>query len=353
MGDKTFLLELPFPAAQRVFNMLYYQRGGKYADDFTTANSRGPRLAYAEANDFYKHLCALKKKGELPGMVKILDFGCGNGNGTAFFLDRLKHLDEKGKTGFFRTVECVLADFSPQMLEDARRNKHLAGYSEMLAFAHSDAEAVSVPGSDYLLIRSNELLDDLPTQMLTLDSGRFYETWLSLHLSERIAIRSKSGGKVARRDFIKMAEGLRKELSSVEGSFVKHIELEVSKKSAVPDLTSVLILSEEFSKMPPDLTVPVPLGAASAIMQLRALLHRHGRVDAFDYGFNSLSELKSVQPGIFRTPGALTAFVNFPYLRRIAKFSGYSSAKVEPQSKFMGGKAKKEDAHFHHLRLEA
>lgn len=353
MGEGTLLLKLPFPDAQRVFNRLYYQRGGKYAEDFTTATSRGPKLAYAEAEDFYKYLCSLKKKGELPGMIRILDFGCGNGNGSAFFLDKLKELDEKGRTGFFGTVECVLADFSAQMLEDAKANKHLSTHSDVLRFAHTNAEAMSVPGNDYLLVRSNELLDDLPTQMLIYDRGHFYEIWLALHLSERVPLRLLGGTRVARNDFIKMAANMERELSSVDGSFVKHLELEAERRKAVPDLSSILLLMEEFVQIPDGLTIPVPLAGASTLMQLRPLLHRHGRIDAFDYGFSSLSELKVLQPAIYRTPGALTAFVNFPYLRRIAKMAGFRSVKVEPQSKFMGGKARKEDEHFHHIRLEA
>jgi SAM-dependent MidA family methyltransferase len=355
MGEETFLMELAFPDAQRVFNRLYYQRGGRYAEDFTTANSRGPRLAYAEAEDFYKHICGLKKRGELPEAVRILELGCGNGNGTAFFLDRLKQLDEKGKTGLFGRVECVLADFSSQMLDDARLNRHLQAHRDILTFTHTNVETLKLPGEDFLLVRSNELFDDLPTQMLVFEEDQFQEVWLSMHLSQRVPLHTRDGARIARGDFARMAQHLERWLSSVDGSFVKHLELEAVRRRAVPDLTTILLLAEEFGRMPSGITIPVPLAASSVLMQLKPLMNRHGRLDAFDYGFNSLSELKKLQPAIFRTPGALTTFVNFPYLTRFSKIAGFRHASVEPQAAFIGGKRKPapEDAHFHHLRLEA
>ncbi len=346
------LLELQFPDAQRVFNRLYYQRGGRYAEDFTTATSRGPRLAYAEAKDFYSYLCELHKAGELPDVIRVLDLGCGNGNGTAFFLDKLKELDEKGKTGFFGRVECTLADFSPQMLEDAKKSRHLRTYRDITSFMHTDVETLSLPGDGYLLVRSNELFDDLPSQMLVFKGDHFNDVRLAMHLPQRIPLHMKDGRRLARQDFARMARHLERGLSAVDGSFVKHLELEVIRRKAIPDLTSILLLLDDFVKMPEGMTVPVPLAAGATVLQLLPYLHKRARIDAFDYGFNSLGELKKLQPAIFRTPGALTTFVNFPYLVRIAKLAGFRRAKVEPQAAFMGKKGKEADEHFYHLRIE-
>ncbi len=347
---ETKLLELPFQDAQRVFNRLYYQRGGKHARDFQTSASSGTALPFAEAENFHSHLSQLASSSSLPYSIRILELGPGNGSSAARFLNRLLALDKKSGTNFYPRIEYILADFSYQMLDSARENKLLRRHMKKLTFTQCDAESLRFSEGDFLLVRANELLDDLPTQILTRDGGRFFEVRLALHLDPKTPITRKNGSHLPRREFARLASHGSRELSQIDGKFVKHLSLEVSRKPAHPDITAAFFIMDAFKDFPENALIPVPFAASSAILSLKSLLHPKGRIDFFDYGFNSLQELEEVQSAIFRTPGALAAFVNFPYLIRAAKLAGFSNTMIEPQQKF-APKARKLE-HGYHLRIE-
>lgn len=347
---ETRLLELPFQDAQRLFNRLYYQRGGKYARDFQTSASSGTALPFAEADNFHSHLSRLASSSSLPSTIRILELGPGNGNSAARFLNRLITLDKRHGTKFYPRTEYFLADFSYQMLESARENRLLRRHLKKLAFLQCDASNLRLKEGGLLLVRANELLDDLPAQILTRDGTKFFEASITLHLDPKVQIKRRNGSLLTRREFARLASMDGKELSGIDGGFLRHLSLEVTHRPAHPDIASALFIMDSFRDFPENTLIPIPFSAASAIHSLRPLLHPCGRIDFFDYGFNSLQELEEVQGGIFRTPGALTAFVNFPYLTHAARLAGFSNIIIEPQAKFAPKAGKLE--HGYHLRLE-
>jgi len=346
----SLLLELAFQDAQRLFNSLYYQQGARYASDFSTYASQGRLLAYSEAESF--HAMVLKRfQSRLPSTLRILELGCGNGNNAYRFLERLKQLDKKKGTDLLKRTHYVLSDFSENMLKDAIANRGLSQYAENLAFAAVDAESQFPNEGDFLLIRANELFDDLPTQLIVREGGAFKEIWLELHLNSSEEILTRDGEPIPRSEFAWLARNrFQKLISTVVGSFVKRLELVVKYKPVKLDTTAFMILHSAFGRIPEGEIIPIPFGAASCIAAARSTLVSGGIFNSFDYGFNSLKGLHALQPGIFRMPGALTTFVNFSFLKSLAPLFGYAKAIVEPQRKFTGGREGKE---FYHLRLQA
>ena len=345
---ETPLLELPFQEAQRIFNSFYYQQGSKHADGFSTFTSKGTRLAYAEAAAFHRSLSARFRKGA-PQSIRVLELGCGNGDSAFRFLEKLKQLDGAAGTDFFPRLNCTLADFSSQALKDVLTNEKLSRFADSLDFELADAESLRFKEGNFLLVRANGLFSDFPTQLIALHGGAFHELWLGMHLDADYDIFTIEGDPVARSEFAWLAYNrLPSLLSQVDGTFVKKLELEVKRKPAKIDSASHMLLHSTLGRIPEGAVIPLPFAASACLAALRPFLAKGGAIDTFDYGFNSLTELESLQPGIFRTPGALTTFVNFPYLKAIAPMLGYKSAIVEPQDKFTGGRPEKNS---YHLRL--
>jgi len=344
---ETKLLELPFQDAQRLFNRLYYQRGGRYERDFQTAASSSPALPFAEAEDFHRHLSHFSS---LPGEIRILELGPGDGNSAARFLNRLAALDRENGSSFYARTEYILADFSPQMLASAQSNSLLKRHAKRLSFTVCDAERIHLREKDLLLVRANELLDDLPTGILTRDGARFFEVTVALHLDQRVKISRLDGPQVSHAEFARLALHNSRELSLIDGSFLRHVSLQVAHRPTHPDIASAVFIMDEFRDFPENSLIPIPFAASSAILSLKPLLMDNGRIDFFDYGFSSLAELDGLQDAVFRTPGTLTVFVNFPYLARAARLAGFRNIIIEPQSKF-APKARKLE-HGYHLRIE-
>ena len=343
------LLELPFQDAQRLFNLFYYQQGAGYASDFSTYASRGSRLAYSEAEAFHAFV-ARRFKGGMPESLRVLELGCGNGNSAWRFLERLRQIDGEKGTDFLERTHYILSDFSERMLSNAAANRHLRPYAKNLEFALVDAESPHLSEGDFLLVRTNELFDDLPTQLIVREGGGFKEVWLELHLDQSEEILTRAGEPIPRREFAWLARNrFWKLLRMVDGSFVKRLELVVKYRPVKLDTVAFTLLHSIFGRIPEGEAIPIPFAAASCMAAVRALLVPGGIFDSFDYGFNSLRELHKLQPGIFRTPGALTTFVNFRFLKAMAPLLGYSTAVVEPQHRFTGGREEKE---FYHMRLQ-
>ncbi|MDD5317613.1 MAG: hypothetical protein PHF51_02655, partial [Candidatus ainarchaeum sp.] len=195
----------------------------------------------------------------------------------------------------------------------------------------------------------NEVLDDLPARMVSKTAKGFSEAWLELHLPEGAEARDKRGRRIGFRELgDALSSGSAARLAGIDGALAEKLELEVAWRPAGTGLAAREAVEASLPGIPGGTVIPLPLGAVKCVEGVHRALGDGGIYDVFDYGFDSVKGLLSLQPGVFRTPGALTAFVNFPFLVDAARKIGYRKACLEPQRDFTGGN---EDRRFYHLRL--
>lgn len=325
---------MPFHLIQEIFNRFYYQKGTRYAEDFKTYASSGTRIAYSEAEDHHAYFKHLKRVGDLPEPIRILELGGGNGNNAARYLEKLKALDRERRTRFYERVQYILTDFSESMLEDVGKNRLIRKHMDRISLELVDARKMVVD-EQITCVRFNELYNDLPTKIILVENGEFYEIYLAIYINPRVRIRTKDGGVIARREFALMMEEGRSELNEVDGSIVRRMEFEVLKLPTDVDVGTVSLVMKAFGRLPENYLIPIPIGGAENLLQLKKNMPLIGRVDFFDYGFMDLRELGSLQSSIFRTPGALTSFVNLPFITTIAEMAGFARIIIEPQNDYI------------------
>ena len=193
MGDFA-----PVDVWQRHMNQVFYGvRGHSLRELYQTFASADYRLAYALATDYYRRVYQrdhanaqdrmLSSSGEpKTGPVSTLtihEWGCGNGNLAACFLDRVKELDQDGL--IYPRIQYVLVDAVASVVADAQANPDLAKHSGRYTVLQADVtDLQACQDGSVDRIFCNELWSELPTKLLIRKGGEFMEEHLRPNLKE-------------------------------------------------------------------------------------------------------------------------------------------------------------------------
>ena len=106
-------------------DVFYGLRGNRLREFYQTFASADYRLAYALAGDYYRRLGQRDQRHDSGGdnaqqdaesALIVMEWGCGNGNLAACFLDRFKELDVSGR--YYPRLQYQLIDKNAVVLEE-------------------------------------------------------------------------------------------------------------------------------------------------------------------------------------------------------------------------------------------
>jgi SAM-dependent MidA family methyltransferase len=128
--------------------------------------------AYRNAEEFFEHLQRQEPHG-LPDVIRIVEYGPGNGLYALDFLDRFKQLDREER--YYPRLRYLLMDWTQANLAASRRllinRGHGAIAQSMAANLH---HGVPLQDRSVYLIRFNEVYDDLaPLDVIERRGNRF------------------------------------------------------------------------------------------------------------------------------------------------------------------------------------
>ena len=219
----------PIDVWQRHMNAVFYGlRGERVRELYQTFAAADYRLAYALAADYVERVTQRQKAcpdPSTPGVVRptlrvhglsppvrsstslslrserteaqsrradpeketarltVMEWGCGNGNLAACFLDHVKALDRDAT--LYPRVQYVLVDASETVLDGARANAELAKHGDHVQFVQATVpDLPSYADGSVDLIMCNELWSELPTKLLLRKAGDVMEEHIRPNLKE-------------------------------------------------------------------------------------------------------------------------------------------------------------------------
>ena len=320
-------------------NSIYYKLKGIGIFDnkeLKTLVAYDPLTAYANAEEFYRYVLLLERKNKLPDNIVILEIGVGNGRFASDFLDKFKSLDEQNGRHYYERIKYVMVDFSEGMIEGVEQKDYIIRHTKHLKFYCEDA--LSLPpdiGRDALLIRFNELYDDLPGSMLLYSDGKggFYEETGRIDLDSNPVIYTEEGDLVSRRDFINFYwSGGIERMKKLNPDFIQ--ELKIKRGRRLIDIKD-LPYSDFIKKWAGSRKglFSYNLGAVKVLKLLIKRLLRDkdgniiGYIQSFDYGFANPDFIDKFEDKnkMSRVKGQPTVYVNFPLLQAAAEDFGLNS----------------------------
>ena len=176
----------PIDIWQTQMNRVFYGLcGAQLRDLYQTFAAADYRLGFALAADYLKRVQQREKAdpSTTSNSLTIMEWGCGNGNLAACFLDRVQTLDSDGSV--YPRIEYILIDSSEMVLESAKANPDLVNHQSRIRF-----EQVQVPElqsfADHSVDRiiCNEFWNETSTKLLLRKAGDIMEEHVRPNLKE-------------------------------------------------------------------------------------------------------------------------------------------------------------------------
>lgn len=343
----------PLDEWQGHLNRVFYGlRGGRVRDYYQTFAAADYHLAHALAADYYERVCTREKVR--PSTLKpgtsnlelvVMEWGAGNGNLAACFLNHLQGLD-KEKTIYPR-IRYILVDREESALALARSNRELARHRERVEFVPGSVEAQAggqesavnrFPDGSVDRIFCNELWNELPTKLLLRKDGDIMEEYLRPNLSETMHAAVAADHESWPR-FIQAFEAC--ELDTLKGfpDFLEEIVWEREyRKVEGKTMPFRKTVWEFLRQIKEEVLVPVNLGAFDTVKEARRLLHLDAvGFSSFDAGTGDFNVLNDPEKPCYGQYGGQFSFmVNFALVEEVAKHLGVSKVIQESQREFVG-----------------
>ena len=326
----------PVDVWQQHMNTVFYGlRGERVRDFYQTFAAADYRLGYALAADYVER--ALQRLKTNPGKtadpLTIMEWGCGNGNLAACFLDRVQALDRD--SALYPRLRYVLCDESETVLESARGNADLARHRDRVEFVCADVKDLCAyrDGSvDRILC--NELWSELPTKLLLRKAGDVLEEHIRPNLKEtRLADFPDWAGLIQL--FAKPDIAGLKQLPAFLEDLVWEREYRAIEAKDMPFrrlITDFLKLFDE------EVLLPVNTGAAAVLKEAHRLMAPDALgLSSFDAGAMDEAVLNDPDKPCYNIVGGQLSFlVNFALLEDVAGQVGGGQVTIEPQKEFVG-----------------
>jgi len=325
----------PVDVWQRHLNTVFYGLHGDRVQEFyQTFATADYRLGYALAADYVER--ALQRLRNRPGTMTdpltIMEWGCGNGNLAACFLDHLQALDRDAV--LYPRLQYVLLDASETVLDCARDNADLARHRERVQFVHAavhDLQSYRDGSVDRIVC--NELWSELPTKLLFRKAGDVMEEYIRPNLKEtRLEDFPDWAGLIHLFEKADIA-GLKR-----LPAFLEDLVWEREYRAVVAKDMPFRRLVMDFLKLfDEEVLVPVNTGAATVLKEANRLMAPDALgLSGFDAGTMDEAVLNDPDKPCYNVVGGQLSFmVNFALLEDVAKQVG-GRVRVEPQKEFVG-----------------
>ena len=315
--------------------VFYGLRGGELRDLYQTFAAADYRLGFALASDYVERVrqreIADPSASSTP--LTIMEWGAGNGNLAACFLDRVRELDSTGSV--YPRIEYILIDSSDVVLDSAKANADLAKHQGRVRFEHAqvpELKAFAEGSVDRIIC--NEFWSECPTKLLLRKAGDIMEEHVRPNLKEtRLQDFPDWSAFIHAFDHIDIPtlKGLPRFLEDIVWEREYH-------KIEAKDVPFRRLVTDFLKLIDEEVLVPTNVGAASSLKEAKRLLASNAiGLSAFDAGTVELSVLNDPEKPCYNLLGGQFSFmVNFPLLEDVAKHLGSRDVKIEPQKEFVG-----------------
>lgn len=307
-----------------VNRIFYGMKGPDIHGHFQTFVSRDYKLPHAMAEDFYKQAVSSET---LPALIYIHEWGVGNGNLAACFLNHVKELDQKDEV--YRRTRYILCDYSSEILRGIRMNPEILCHEGIFRAVKLDLEGPSpFKEGEVFRIISNELWDDLRTKVLIKSKGKILEEHLRPNLkAERV-------NEIA--DFEELVRDFnRGDIEKLRG-YPRFLEDIIWERDYYPinwnQIKYAKAIRNLFKEIKDDIAIPINVGAFRVIEKAYKMLMEGGIYSVFDYGISDIDKLNDPDTSHCNLYGGQYTFmVNFPLMEEVARFVGFREVTKEAQ----------------------
>ena len=332
----------------QVFYGLY---GSRLRDYYQTFASADYRLGYALAEDYYRRLCE-REKGRQAGPNEragnkveenrstsqgspliVMEWGCGNGNLAACFLDRFKELDKEGN--FYPKIQYILVDKEESVLAEAKQNQDLVKHQDRVTALCADVGSLdTVDDGTVDRIICNELLSELPTKLLLRRDNELMEEHIRPNVSEtKLAEIPDWSGFVEAFD--------QKNTETLKGlpGFLEELVWEREYHTVeAKDLPFRRKITEFLKGIDEEVLVPVNIGAYAALKEAKRVLSTNAiGFSSFDAGTADRHLLNDPEKPCYSMNGGQFSFmINLALMEEIADHLEMSTVNIEPQKEYVG-----------------
>ncbi|HBP88824.1 MAG TPA: class I SAM-dependent methyltransferase [Nitrospirales bacterium] len=327
----------PVDVWQAHINRIFYGlRGSRVREYYQTVAAADFRLGFALAEDYWRR-CEQRRKNQAVNQATtpliVMEWGAGNGNLAACFLDRLQELDQEQRIFPGITYRCI--EREPALLEQAKANPDLAKHRDRVTFELVSVEDLSAcPDGSVDRIICNELWSELPTKLILRKGGEIHEEQLRPNLNEKRLVDFP--------DWPKFIEAFgQQDIESLKGlpSFLEDLVWEREYRPIESKTFPFRRTVADFLKnIDEEVLVPYNVGACQSIKEARRLLSP----DAI--GFSSF-DAGTVDPRVLNDPekpcytvqgGQFSFMVNFQLMLDVARHLDIRTGVIESQRDFVG-----------------
>lgn len=326
----------PIDVWQTHMNQVFYGlRGGQLRNLYQTFAAADYRLGFALAADYMNRVQQREKTHSSMSStpLTIMEWGGGNGNLAACFLDRVRALDSDGTV--YPRIEYILIDSPDVVLESAKANADLAKHQGRIKFEQAQVpELKTFADGSVDRIICNEFWNETPTKLMLRKAGDIMEEHVRPNLKE-----TRLQDFPDWTAFIQAFEHL--DVPTLKGlpSFLEDIVWERTySKIEAKDVPFRRLISDFLKFIDEEVLVPTNVGAASSLKEATRLLAPDALgLSAFDAGTADLSVLDDPDKPCYNLLGGQFSFmVNFALLEDVAKHLGSREVHIEPQKEFVG-----------------
>ena len=326
----------PVDIWQTHINRLFYGLlGTRVREFYQTFAAADFRLGFALAEDYWRQ-CASRTKAQneeqAAAPLVVMEWGAGNGNLAACFLDRLQELDQE--QAVFPRIKYICLEQETALLEQAKQNVDLAKHQGRVSFECRAVEDLASFGDGTVdRIICNELWSELPTKLVLRKEGEIKEEQLRPNLNEKRLVDFP--------DWPKFVEAFDKanletllSFPAFLGDLVWEREYQPVDAKTLPFRRTV---TEFLKGIDEEVLVPYNVGACQSLKEARRLLAPDAiGFSSFDAGTADPRVLNDPEKPCYTVQGGQFSFmVNFQLLQAVAMHLGIQTGIIESQRDFV------------------
>jgi hypothetical protein len=286
----------------------------------------------------------------LPEELYVVELGVGNGNQARVFLDELRHLDrERGRGDYYRRLHYLMGDYSPHVLELARKNvaHHAEHVSSLVLDALRPTETLGFLRYKAFLVYISNVYDNLPTDEIARIGGHLFQVQTRASISqanaEALAASIKADtsqlpdliGRLLRLGPELLSEVLNEYFPTPESAVVfwrsawdglrldeRYVPMtELDTYEIAPEVGGELL--RPIVEANGDLRMHVSNGAATSFADTLPLLHPHGVLQCHDLFVTDTHQYLNGFRGPGKYDGSVVNWVNGRLLAAIGSRRGF------------------------------
>ena len=326
----------PVDMWQAHINRLFYGLlGTRVREFYQTFAAADFRLGYALAEDYWRQCRAREQKAtqaDSASPLIVMEWGAGNGNLAACFLDRLQELDQDHR--IFPRVQYICLEQEPVLLEQAKQNTDLNKHGDCVSFENRTVEDLSSYADGSVdRIFCNELWSELPTKLVLRKEGEMKEEHLRPNLNEKRLAEFP--------DWAGFVEAFDKGNIEALRSFPPFLSDLVWEREFHPVDAKALAyrrtVSEFLKGIDEEVLVPYNVGACQSLKEAKRLLASNSiGFSSFDAGTADPRVLNDPEKPCYTVQGGQFSFmVNFQLLQGVAMHLGIHTGLIESQRDFV------------------